>query len=514
MPDYIFETSWEVCNRVGGIYTVLSSRARLMQDRLHDHVFFFGPDLREQSDVFFHEQSTLLAPWRKQLLKQGIRVRVGRWQIAGKPIAILIDYSHLWDKKNDIYAWAWEHFGVQSHAAYGDYDDSCLFGYAVGQTMHSLYQWLKADDKKVVAQCHEWQTAFAEFYLRDYCPAIGTIFTTHATGIGRSIAGNHKPLYDYFTAYNGDQMAQELGMVSKHSAEKQAAHHAHCFTTVSDLTARECTQLLERTPDVVTENGFEPDLVPTKRQTPTLRAKARKQLLQVAQQLSGRAFGQDTLICCISGRLEWKNKGIDVFLDAMASLDQHLSGDGKQVLAMVMVPYLDEPVRHYGNVTVVFCPYYLNGNDPLFHCTYYELLIGMDITIFPSYYEPWGYTPLESVAFSVPTITTDLSGFGQWVHNHYKQAEDDTQELQQTLDFFAEDSTRCPVQAVTVLHRTDSNTGEVITDIQQTLVSMMMLTQSQRDTLRTQAAEVAAAATWEHFFPKYEQAYQIALGRV
>ena len=219
-PDYIFETSWEVCNQVGGICAVLATRSATMQTLFPDHVVFFGPDLGERSDQFFREDKRVLGRWQKPG-----NVRVGRWQIPGNPIAVLVNYQYLWPQKDEIYSWAWNHFGVQSHAAYGDYDDSAMFGYAVGEAMSSLQAALTKGDKKIktVAHAHEWQTAFTLFYLKNRCPDIATIFTTHATGIGRSIAGNGKPLYDYFTAYNGDQMASELNMVSKHSAEKNAA---------------------------------------------------------------------------------------------------------------------------------------------------------------------------------------------------------------------------------------------------------------------------------------------------
>lgn len=291
-PDYIFETSWEVCNRVGGIYAVLSTRAASMQAEHPDKVFFFGPDFDAHSDIYFKEDKKLLKPWLSSFdFKQsGISsLRVGRWQVPGEPIAILLKFDALWPRKDEIYAWAWSKFQVQSHAAYGDYDESCLFGYAAGMVMESLYHYLvksqktKAQTSKpaVCAHANEWQTAFTVFYLQDHCPEIATLFTTHATGIGRSIAGNGKPLYDYFEGYNGDQMAAELNMVSKHSAEKQAARWADCFTTVSDITARECAQLLDKPVDIVTPNGFEPTFVPKGKAFDQKRKEAREALLRV-----------------------------------------------------------------------------------------------------------------------------------------------------------------------------------------------------------------------------------------
>lgn len=486
-PDYIFETSWEVCNRVGGIYAVLSTRAASMQAEHPDKVFFFGPDFGEHSDIYFTEDKSLLKGW-----KAPHPVRIGRWKVPGEPIAILLKYDSLWPKKDEIYAWAWDKFQVQSHAAYGDYDESCLFGYAAGMVMESLYKRLKVkgESLEVCMHANEWQTAFCIFYLEDHCPKIATLFTTHATGIGRSIAGNGKPLYDYFEGYNGDQMAAELNMVSKHSVEKQAAHYADCFTTVSDITARECKQLLDKPVDVVTPNGFEPTYVPKAKEFDARRKEAREALRKVAGEQLGGVVPENALFVCISGRLEWKNKGIDVFASALDKLAQKIYHSGqleREVVAFVMIPYLDRAPARKGKVSAVFVPYYLDGHDPLFGKTYYDLLIGMDVTVFPSYYEPWGYTPLESCAFHVPTITTSLAGFGAWAAKQKDQ------------------------YGVIVIERNDSNFEQVATQIADDLLRFDRLSKEDKARARKEAAAVAKKADWKHFFKYYHQAYEIAI---
>lgn len=496
-PDYIFETSWEVCNRVGGIYAVLSTRAASMQAEHPDKVIFFGPDFGAHSDIWFREDKTIFADWNTGVVEyEGLHIpiRVGRWAVPGNPIAILLRADAMWARKDAIYAWAWDRFQVQSHAAYGDYDESCLFGYAAGVVMESLYRWISVVSGQQSAVCmhaNEWQTAFTIFYLRDYCPEIATLFTTHATGIGRSIAGNGKPLYDYFEGYNGDQMAAELNMVSKHSVEKQAAHWADCFTTVSEITAKECKQLLDKPVDIVTPNGFEPDFVPKGKAFATRRAEARKVLRKVAGEQLGGVVPEDAILLCIAGRQEWKNKGIDAFLSAMDRLAQRLyhARSTKQYVAFVTIPYLDRPFVRNGNVSIVFIPFYLDGKDPLLGKTYYDVLIGMDMTVFPSYYEPWGYTPLESVAFHVPTITTSLAGFGLWA-------------AEQKM------STPFPVQ---VLTRTDSNYDEVVNGIAESLYTFAQYTPEQVEGMRKGAAAIAKKAEWKHFFKYYRKAYHIAL---
>ena len=504
-PDYIFETSWEVCNRVGGIYAVLSTRAASMQAEHPDKVFFFGPDFDDHSDIYFKEDGELLKEWTSLIAEEpspiaDIPVRVGRWDVPGKPIAILLKFDAMWAKKDAIYGWAWNKFQVQSHAAYGDYDESCLFGYAAGMVMENLYHWLleKANISlnpgmqapQFCMHANEWQTAFSIFYLQDHCPQIATLFTTHATGIGRSIAGNGKPLYDYFECYNGDQMAYELNMVSKHSVEKQAAHHADCFTTVSDITARECQQLLDKPVDIVTPNGFEPTYVPKGKDFDEKRAQARAALHRVASEQLGHDIPQNALLVGISGRLEMKNKGIDVFavaLDKLAQKIYHSDQPEKEVVAFVMIPYLDRAPARKGKVSAVFVPYYLDGQDPLFRMKYYDLLLGLDVTVFPSYYEPWGYTPLESCAFHVPTITTSLAGFGVWAS--------------QQKDQFG----------VVVVDRNDSNFDDVANRIADALLRYDRLSGEEKAKARKAAESIAKKADWKHFFKYYRKAYEMAL---
>ncbi len=492
-PDYIFETSWEVCNRVGGIYAVLSTRAASMQAEHPDKVFFFGPDFGDHSNIYFKQDKTLLKKWEAPA---DIPVRIGRWIVPGEPIAILLKFDALWPKKDEIYAWAWDKFQVQSHAAYGDYDESCLFGYAAGMVMESLYKFLiktqKSNAKKpnFCMHANEWQTAFSIFYLEDHCPNIATLFTTHATSIGRSIAGNGKPLYDYFEGYNGDQMAYELNMVSKHSVEKQAARWADCFTTVSDITARECKQLLDKPVDIVTPNGFEPTYVPKGEEFDKRRAKAREALHRVAGKVLGGVVPQNALLVGISGRLEMKNKGIDVFAEALDKLAQkiyHSDQPEKEVVAFVMIPYLDRAPTRKGKVSAVFVPYYLDGQDPMFGMKYYDLLLGLDVTVFPSYYEPWGYTPLESCAFHVPTITTSLAGFGAWAAKQKDQ------------------------YGVVVIDRTDSNFDVVAEQIADLLLRYDRLCGEDKARARKEAEAVAKKADWKHFFKYYRKAYEIAL---
>ncbi len=541
--DMIFETSWEVCNKVGGIYTVLSTKAQTLQDFYKDKVVFIGPDVwtKDNPSPYFTEVPSLLRPWRdKANLPEGVSVRVGRWNIPGKPITILVDFKGMFALKDYYYGEMWERFGVDSLHGYGDYDEGCAFALAAGAVIESICNYKRLRHKNVLAHFDEWTTGMGLLYIKWKVPFVGTIFTTHATSIGRSICGNGKPLYDYLHGYNGDQMAQELNMQSKHSLEKAAAHNADCFTTVSDVTAAECEQLLERRPDVVTPNGFPADWAPAKSKQKRARQAARDAMLNVGSKLCGYTLPEDTFIIATSGRSEYRNKGIDVFLDAAARLREMVPQ--RNLLLYVLVPAwakcprtdlvqtlgadapkadtaaLPEPVithelnnpnddailnriRQLGfqysqahddaKVQVIYVPCYLTGNDGILNMNYYDMLAGVDLTVFPSYYEPWGYTPLESVAFAVPTVTTSLSGFGQWV-------------LSTSRSGFAE-------SGVEVIPRTDSNYNQVVEAAANDMLALSKATPDQYAAYSAAARATADRAEWNYFITYYIDAYRMAL---
>ena len=539
-PDYIFESSWEVCNKVGGIYTVLSSRANTLQKEHKDKIIFIGPDLwTENESPWFKEDEFLHKEWREYAdINERLSVRVGRWQVPGEPIAILVNFEKFYQHKNEIYGQMWRLFDVDSMAAYGDYDESSMFAYAVGNVIESYYKYYKLQNNHVIAHFNEWMLGLGALYVKHFVPKIATIFTTHATSIGRSIAGNNLPLYKHFTEYNGDQMAQELNMVSKHSIEKITAHNVDCFTTVSDITARECVQLLEKKPDVVTPNGFEKGFIPKEEAYTKQRIEARATLIRVAEALLGYPIATKSLLVALSGRYEYKNKGIDVFIDSLNKL-RYKESLNKDIVAFIMVPAwvkdyrddlqqrlqeegpisvktalsfpfithnLHEPqndpviaqIKRLGfsnskedRVKIIFVPSYLNGDDGIFNTSYYDLLIGLDATVFPSYYEPWGYTPHESIAFSIPTVTTSLSGFGAWATTMGdKDGIDD---------------------GVEVIIRDEDNHAEVSDQIAETLIGLSQKNKIEIGQTRDAALKLADLADWEHFIVYYHEAYSKAL---
>ena len=539
-PGYIFESSWEVCNKVGGIYTVLSTRAKTLQEAFKDRLFFIGPDVwKEKNNPLFLEDDSLYKEWKTYAKTQeNLDFRAGRWNIPGTPIVFLVDFDSFYAQKNDIYTQAWLDFNVDSLHAYGDYDEASMFSFAAGKLVESYFRYhkLTASDN-VIYQAHEWMTGLGALYIRKHVPEIATIFTTHATSIGRSIAGNNKPLYDYLFAYNGDQMAGELNMQSKHSIEKQTAHNVDCFTTVSEITANECQELLDKPVDVILMNGFENDFVPKGSSYVAKRKKARAALLNLANKLLGTHLDDNTILVSTSGRYEFKNKGLDVYLESMNRLnrDKNLQ---KDVVAFVTVPgWVGEPredlkerldskndfdtplycpfVTHWlhdmsndkvldmlkylgmsnaatDKVKIIFLPCYLDGNDGILNFSYYDVILGNDLTIYPSYYEPWGYTPLESIAFHVPTVTTDLAGFGLWVNSlkhGYSELKD----------------------GVKVIHRSDYNYSEVADAIKDTITEFSTLSEKEIKDIRKRAVTISEKALWKHFITYYYEAYDVAL---
>ncbi len=539
-PGYIFESSWEVCNKVGGIYTVLSTRAKTLQEAFKDRLFFIGPDVwKGKNNPLFLEDDSLYKEWKNYAKTQeNLDFRAGRWDIPGTPIVFLVDFDSFYAQKNDIYTQAWLDFNVDSLHAYGDYDEASMFSFAAGKLVESYFRYhkLTASDN-VVYQAHEWMTGLGALYIRKHVPEIATIFTTHATSIGRSIAGNNKPLYDYLFAYNGDQMAGELNMQSKHSIEKQTAHNVDCFTTVSEITANECQELLDKPVDVILMNGFENDFVPKGSSYVAKRKKARAALLNLANKLLGTHLDDSTILISTSGRYEFKNKGQDVYLEAMNRLNRDKSLQ-KNVVAFVTVPgWVGEPredlkerlnskndfdtplycpfVTHWlhnmsndkvldmlkylgmsnaatDKVKIIFLPCYLDGNDGILNFSYYDVILGNDLTIYPSYYEPWGYTPLESIAFHVPTVTTDLAGFGLWVNSlkhGYSELKD----------------------GVKVIHRSDYNYSEVADAIKDTITEFSTLSEKEIKDIRKRAVTISEKALWKHFITYYYEAYDVAL---
>ena len=529
--DYLFETSWEICNKVGGIYTVLSTKAATVVNSYRDQYICIGPDIPKEYNDDFVEDSDLFRNWRDIVARDGLKVRIGRWQIVGSPVVFLVDFTSFFEKKNEILTKFWLRYKLDSISGQWDYIEPALFGYAAGRVIESFYNFYCNSMDKIVAQFHEWMTGTGILYLESVAPQIATVFTTHATVLGRCIAGNGLPLYSDIQQYNPFDTAARFGVQSKFSLESLSAKHADAYTTVSEITNRECSAFFERPADVITINGFENAFVPQGEAFDRKRKAARERLLQVASTLVQTDISDEALLVINSGRYEFKNKGIDVFIKSLAKVAE--ANPDRPVVAFIMVPaghsgrneeiaaqmtqpvsgvpMADRFVTHVlhdpyhdpilnemnnnglhnspeQNVKIVYAPVYLDGEDGIFNMKYYDLLIGFDLSVFPSYYEPWGYTPLESIAFGIPTITTSLAGFGAWVQEHFSQQE-----------------------SVSVIPRGDHNDDEVIQAIADRILFYHHCTAAAMQDIRKVATNIAEKALWSHLFENYEQAYDLAL---
>ncbi|UCH30648.1 MAG: alpha-glucan family phosphorylase, partial [Myxococcales bacterium] len=451
--------------------------------------------------------------------------------VPGEPRCLLINHSNLYPRKDEILGRYWERYGLDSLFGAWDYYDPVLFAHAAGLIIeHIRERSLLPARQTAIVQAHEWMSAGAILHLQTAAPEIGTVFTTHATMLGRSLAGQRADpnFYQALSSVDAEATAKELNISSKHSMESVAAREADVFTTVSEITALECEHLLGRRPDVILPNGFGAKPV-----APEQQEQAREELFKLAELTTNDEYDREnTLIFVLAGRYEYVNKGVDVYLDAAASLSDELaSRDGKRIIVYAMLPAghaepkrelwdraygsgsssplrcthdlvdeLNDPITNQLNalgidnhpgaqIHVVHVPIYLDGTDPLIRHRYWDLLPGADLGVFPSFYEPWGYTPLEAVAFGVPAITTDRAGFGRWV-----AAQGDGKHT-----------------GVRVMPREGVPFDEVSGSLKEALVEFVDLSKKERAALREACLRTAALTDWSNFMKHYEDAHHRAL---
>lgn len=529
--DFLFEVSWEACNKIGGIYTVITSRSNIFKEALDDNYIFIGPDVWKETDnhPYFIEDKQLYKTWREIATEKGLKIRIGRFKQASNAVAILVDFTQYFTSKDQIFANLWEKYALDSITGGWDYVEPALFGYAAGKVIESFVENNTTIQDRIVAQFHEWLTGSGVLFLNQYVPQVATVFTTHATILGRSIAGHGWPLYGNLKSYNPDGVAKELGVMAKYSLEKSACKNADILTSVSEITRSEILQFAQKDIDYITPNGFDTSIVPVGEDYKKARTEARKSLNQVARAIHGVEFDDNVLHITNAGRSEFRNKGIDLFLASLKQFISEYDGDRK-IIIWLMVPgnqsgvrkeaqrrlgipdntfsgsllthHLYEPEQDKilttlnaiytegtSKVFPVYVPAFLDGRDGIFNKTYYDLLPGFDLTVFPSYYEPWGYTPHESLAFGIPTITTSLTGFGQWVNAAFGKNN--------------------PV--VKVITRNEDNAQDVVNAIASELLNISGHSPEELMSKHDQCIQIAEKATWEALSSHYVEAYNAAI---
>ncbi len=529
-----FEVSWEVCNKVGGIYTVVSSKALQAVEVFDDNYYLLGPDLGNNAE-FEESNEECFESIRALLAKNNFQCRLGRWNIPGKPKTILVSFKDKVNSNQLLYE-LWNQYGVDSMTGGWDYAEPVMFSTMCGEIISAIYNAeIAPQNGKAVAHFHEWMCGAGLLHVKKHAPQVGTVFTTHATMLGRAMAGTGCDIYKQIHQINPIREAANHNITAKCSMERISAREADCFTTVSSITAKEASVLLARTPDVLTLNGLDMRVIEDYSSDRSEVLPFRKHLKEVVGTLLRRELPEKVRLLLASGRYEFRNKGLDIFLKSLAKVNEALRGSDTQVVVLLTVmgghtgvnqaaisgdinqkpprggnwltshnvyDAPNDPIINTclslgldnspeNNVQVVFVPAQLNGSDGFINLTYEETLSACDLGVFPSWYEPWGYTPQESVAWSVPTVTTDLSGFGMW-----------TRQTQ------AEKGISGGVFVVPREHRTYE---QVLDDLYNVL--MKTVSQSDEDLLqaRKDARNLSNYFTWKKFYPFYQDAYLRAL---
>ena len=534
-PSYLFEVSWEVCNKVGGIHTVLRTKIAHAVSRFGDGYILIGPDVGNNPE-FEETDEALWDAVKREVRGRNLACRCGRWNTKGRPRVILVHHHDKY-KVDELLYNLWKDFGVDSMTGGWDYIEPVLFGTAWSEVVHVLHDQLVGANEYAVVQFHEWMSCAGMLYLRKYLPEAATVFTTHATVLGRALAGSSIDIYAGLEDISPKEMAAKMNVVAKHSMEAVSAREADCFTTVSKITAREAAHFLGRTPDVVLPNGINISDIPDCLSQPDIVSLRRQHILDFASRFFREEFDEAaTKIFIISGRYEFKNKGIDLFLESLKTINDSLkqAKSGVKVVAIVSVigghlgvspvtrqilegaevqptgiakicthqlqdPQHD-PIWNTCNhlsllngaddrVKVIFMPVYLDGYDGLLNIPYYDVLSGCDLGVFPSYYEPWGYTPLECAAHSVPTVTTDLAGFGLWVKKHFKNGN----------------------RGVIVLDYGNHSHDTIVENLAGHMQGLIGWSAAECLEHRKAARMIAERTDWEAFYPAYLTAYGKAL---
>ena len=587
--DILFESSWEVCNKVGGIYTVVKSKANLMKQNYSDY-FLIGPYFEEKARVDFEKTDApdYLKKIFEKLKNEGIICHHGIWNIEGEPSTILIDSSTIIDKKDQIKEALWESYKVDSISSNWDFDEPLIWSFAISRLLEEVYNSNK--EKKIVAHFHEWLAGSALLHLKKNDVKIATVFTTHATMLGRSLAGSGRDLYGILDDINPEEEAYKSGIQDKFTTERACAQNTDIFTTVSEITGMEAEKILGRKPEVLVLNGLDIGKFPTIEEISIKHVTCRDILREflIFYFFPHYSFNiNHTMILFIVGRYEFKNKGIDVFIKALGKMNERLKNEGSErvIIALFWIPqetsglkiellenknyymhiknyvefnsdnilsnilydfisgasiskdklftkefllHLKKDTLHFkrtGNpplsthntkndnndpilnalkeqglnnkqedkVKAILYPVYLDGNDGLTNLSYYDAMAGCHLGVFPSSYEPWGYTPLEAGALGVPSITSDLAGFGRFIQTKLNDNMED---------------------GMFVLKRFGKSEEEVVDDFTRLLYKFSARDKRERTANKLDVKNLSGLADWKILIENYIKAHNMALEKL
>lgn len=583
----ILEACWEACNKVGGIYTVLTSKAEHVVEKFKDNYIVIGPYFRDKAKGEFQESAPpdFLKNIFKKLNEEGIICHWGKWLIGGEPKVILVDFTQYRFFTNDIKTKLWNDYQIDSLYAPTDFNDPIVWSWAVGRLAQAIQT--KEPKRDIILHAHEWLSASAILYLKTHQSQVRTIFTTHATVLGRALASIGFPLYEDIDEVDVQQKSYELGIAAKHQVEQRAAQEVDRLTTVSEITALEVEKFLMRKADALLPNGLNLKANLTFEDISLSHRLQRDRMREFLLHYFFPYYSFDlrkSLFYFISGRYEFHNKGIDLFIDALGELNSRLKKDKKEsktIIVFILVPLplrgikpqvrgakeifedvvqtLDESrvttesnllynimaekpisaealfekntlkelrrkllkLKHSeglppicahdlieqeqnnaiirrlkernllnqedNKVKIIVYPDYLTGSDGLLNLSYQECVQGSHLGVFPSYYEPWGYTPLEAAGLGVATITTDLAGFGRFIKNYTKDKKD---------------------PGIFVLNRFKKEYDKIVNSLADLMYQYAHFTYEQRVQNKINASNLARYASWneliKHYFKIYE----------
>lgn len=589
--DNLFEVSWEVANKVGGIYTVIATKAWFMKQLAKNYVFI-GPYIKGKSDLEIKKLDIPkhLEPGVKDFeVTTNAKIVYGKW--LGIPVLLIDFYEFMNREKNNIKARLWEWHKVDSLFSQYEFEEPLTWAWTVGILLKKLFEH-KCFNGKTVAHFHEWMSGAGLLYIKKFLPKIKTVFTMHATMLGRALAGNGRHLFQELDKIDPDKEARDYKLQDKHGVERACSLNTDILTTVSNVTALEIERFFKRKPDIILPNGIAIERFPTLEEVTLKHVAAREKIREFLTYYFFPYYTfelEHNLLMFISGRYEMFNKGIDLTIKSLGILNNYLKTQKtkRTITVFFFIPmntlgikfevlenknyyniikhYVQDysktiyknvvnalvgqkkllPETVFGNeflqdvgrdvytfkrtgnpplsthntvdestnwlvksliregldnkqddkVKVVLYPVYLTGTDGLLDLKYYEAIAGFHLGVFPSYYEPWGYTPLESLAMGVPSVTTDTSGFGRYALRLLKTKK------------------KLSKNGLFIVERFEKSFDESAKDLFNIFKKFFMLDHTERVDRRVAAKVFSNQFQWKYLIKHYRKAYTLALSK-
>lgn len=588
---FLVEVAWETCNQVGGIYTVIRTKVPAMVEKWEQDYLLLGPYFTQTAAAEFEplaiDVETPVGRAIAWMRAQGMEVHYGNWLITGKPKIVLFDLASLMSEVDIVKGRIWENHKISTLGVEDLVNQTIIFGELIRLFLSQLAVENKAK-KDIIVHFHEWMASTCIPDLRKEKVKISTVFTTHATMLGRYLAGNVPNFYDVLDTFDWHKEAKHYGIEAQASFERAAAQKADVLTTVSDITAKECVAFLGRIPELILPNGLNIQRFAALHEHQNLHSLYKKRISDfvMGHFFQNQPFDLDqTLYLFTSGRFEYSNKGYDLTLDALEILNRKMkeSGSRKTVIMFFItkqpyhsidpevlhsravldeirencqaiekevgeklfqasaaskdltLPDLNDFVGEYwrlrlrrtvqtwktnarpkvvthllkqeddiirnlhrtqllnhaeDKVKVVYHPDFIVSTNPLFGLDYGQFVRGCHLGVFPSYYEPWGYTPLECMARGVPTVTSDLSGFGDYMMQIMRDYEQ---------------------WGVSVVNRKTQNYQESAEQLANLLFKFVQQSQRDRIMQRNRVESIADTFDWSNLRGYYDTAHELAV---